>query len=134
MLELAQKALETALLAAQQPFPSGARCWELQPSPASSLAELPGVALESSTKRNEPREGSGLGGWFKFLLAQCFCRPCLQILAWPVSLSVLLRPSVPTPSAALSPNFRHHCIALCFSALGSSLVDHKLVTLCCEAR
>lgn len=58
MLELTQKALETSLLSAQQPFPgggaSGARRWELQPSPC-SWQGCAGVALESSTKTSQER-------------------------------------------------------------------------------
>lgn len=84
-------------------------------------------------KTNKPREGLGLGGCLKSLLAQRFCSPCIHILAWLLPLLLLLRPNVPTPPDVLNPNFQHYCITLGFSALGSSLVDHKLVTLCCDA-
>lgn len=59
MLELTQKALETSLLTAQQPFPgdgaSGAHRWELQLSPACSWQGCAGVALESTTKTSQER-------------------------------------------------------------------------------
>lgn len=79
-------------------------------------------------KINSLREGLGLGDCLMFLLAQRFCSPCIQILAW-----LLLRPSVPTPPDVPNPHFRHYGVALGFLALGSSLVDHKLVTLRCDA-
>lgn len=82
--------------------------------------------------KDKPKEGSGLGGCLTSLLAQHFCSPCIQILAWLLTLSVLLRLSISTPPDVLNPNFCHYCIALGFLALGSSLVDHKLVTLCCD--
>jgi len=65
MLELAQEALETALLAAQQPFPdggaSGARRWELQPSSASFLAELCWCCLGERREDKEAKRGFGAG-------------------------------------------------------------------------
>lgn len=92
MLELAQKVLETALLAAQQPFPdcgaSGARRWEPRPSPASFLAEPRRCCLGERHEGKQAKRGFGLGGCLTSLLAQPFCSPCIQILAW------LLPPSV----------------------------------------
>lgn len=65
MLELAQKALETSLLAAQQPSPgggvSGARHWELQPSPASFLAELRRCCLGEWREDKQSERGFGAG-------------------------------------------------------------------------
>lgn len=58
-LELTQKALETSLLAAQQPFLGGGASdthrWELQLSPACSWQGCAGVALESSSKTSQER-------------------------------------------------------------------------------
>lgn len=93
----------------------------------------PVLPWRAARRQTSQREGSGLGGCLMSLLAQRFCGPCIQILAWLLPLSVLLRPSVPTPPDVLNPNFRRYCVALGFSAPGSSLVDHKLVTLCSDA-
>lgn len=137
MLELAQKALETALLAAQQPFPdggaSGARRWELQPSPASFLAELPRGCLGKWHEDKQAERGFG-AGW----LSEVPSGPAF-LQSWHTVFGVAAAPAgppeaeCPNTSDVPNPNFRHHCIALGFSALGSSLVDHKLVTLCCDA-
>lgn len=82
--------------------------------------------------KDKPREGSGLGDCLTSLPARHFCSSCIQILAWLLPLSFLRRLSVSTPPDLLNPNFCHYCIALGLLALGSSLVDHKLVTLCCD--
>lgn len=68
MLELAQEALETALLAAQQPFPdggaNGARRWELQSSPASFLAELRRCCLGERHEDKQAKRGFRAGRLF----------------------------------------------------------------------
>lgn len=84
MLELAQKALETALLAAQQPFPdggaSGARRWELQPRPASFLAELRRCCLGEWHEDKQAKRGFW-AGWLSEVPSgpAVLQSPCIQI-------------------------------------------------------
>lgn len=93
MLELAQKALETALLAAQQPFPdggaSGACRWELQLSPASFLAELCQCCLGERHEDKQAKRGFGAGWLFEVSSGPAFLQP--------------LHPDFGMASAAVSP-------------------------------
>lgn len=92
VLELAQKALGSSLLAAQQPFPDGGASracrWELQPSPASFLAELRWCCLGEHHEDKQAKRGFGTGWLFNVPPGPAFLQflhPDFGMMSAPVS-------------------------------------------------